>query len=198
MRRAAMSRYSCKQCVPSWHLVSDRLPRRFALSAGTLGCAVIIGCASTTATQDVARVAIFYGRVLTPGGAPVVGARVTVQHHAQYCGSGKGEVESTLTNNLGFYRANLTLLSSDDGCVRVVATAPGFAPDSATVSSVRFVPPPASDSTETTLVIRSLEASKITRPRNAHVAAGETYGDVPYRRVRWRRGSRYGRWSRSD
>lgn len=118
--------------------------------------AFFVGCASTTGTQEVPSVAILYGRVLNASGAPIAGAHVTVQHHAQYCGSGKGEMESTLTDSRGFYRASLTLLTSNDGCVRLVAMAPGFAPDSATISAVRWVPPPASDSTETTIVIRSL------------------------------------------
>jgi hypothetical protein len=145
-----MSPISCDQRGVMWASLVGALRSHCLLSA------LVLGCASATGTQDVPYVAIVYGRVRSSTGAPVTGARVKIQHHAEFCGSAKGEVETTQTNSLGIYRATLTLLTSNDGCVRLIVMAPGFAPDSATLSAARFVRPPASDSTEATIVMRSL------------------------------------------
>ena len=118
-----------------------------------IACAYVGACVGSTAVQDPPGAVILYGHVLNSSGSPVPGAQVTIQHHAGYCGSQRGEIESTVTNGVGLYRTTLTVLTSADGCVRFIANAPGYSPDSATNSNVRFLVPPALDSTETTIVL---------------------------------------------
>lgn len=122
-------------------------------SVPTVLFACVSACASSTGIQDAPGAVIVYGRVLNSSGSPVPGARVTIQHHADYCGSQKGEIESTMTNGVGVYRTTLTVLTSADGCVRFIATAQGYASDSATNYSVRYSVPPTLDSIETTIVL---------------------------------------------
>lgn len=116
-------------------------------------CAVA-GCRTGTIVEPLAYRVLLYGRVQTSAGAPIVGAALTIKNHPGVCGSGGVENEAAMTDGAGRYRKELSILSGSEGCVRIAVVAAGFAPDSATLTNVPFVQPPALDSVETNIVLR--------------------------------------------
>ena len=143
-----------KTILAARHRICCPFGRFLGIGLALLMVAVISACANTTAYEGRPRV-VLYGGVRSSAGVPVAGATVAIRHYASPCGSGIGEIAATTTNNAGRYREELTVFTSADGCVRINVTATGFAPDSATVTSVPFRQPPALDSVETNFVLVS-------------------------------------------
>ena len=115
--------------------------------------AVTSACANTTGNEGTFPQVVLYGSVRSSTGVPVAGATVVIGHHPSRCGAGAAEIPRTTTNSAGRYREPLTVFTSADGCVRIIVTAAGFAPDSVTLTSVPSRQPPALDSVETNFVL---------------------------------------------
>ncbi|MEP6590392.1 MAG: carboxypeptidase-like regulatory domain-containing protein [Gemmatimonadota bacterium] len=122
----------------------------------TLLAFAMAGCRTGVIVEDIGYAVILYGRVQTSGGAPLAGAMLTIKNHHGTCGSGGVENEAATTDADGRYRKSLTVMGGGEGCVRISVAASGFAPDSATLTNVPFVQPPALDSVETNILLREL------------------------------------------
>lgn len=132
-----------------------RRPGRMALwSTMIVATCALASCRTGTIVEPLAYRVLLFGRVQTSAGEPIAGAALTIKNHPRVCGSGGVENEAAVTDGTGRYRKELSILSGSEGCVRIVVAALGFAPDSATLTNVPFVQPPALDSLETNIVLR--------------------------------------------
>lgn len=74
------------------------------ISAALIGA--IVGCTSRGADIQAPSTfdAIVFGRVTGPGGEPIGGARVVLEHRPEGCTGSRNERENTATNAQGYYR----------------------------------------------------------------------------------------------
>jgi hypothetical protein len=124
--------------------------RRVAFGLG--GAWLLAGCAEAPAQPKPNHASTVYGRVTTPAGAPVQGARIFVVGDVNgRCPAAGGEyldlpADQALTDASGSYRASARVfLDVSSGCVHLdVMPPPGSALGSASVSGgpVRYGWPP--------------------------------------------------------
>jgi hypothetical protein len=129
---------------------------------GRAGVAALIGAALIGLTLacdrgDIVELnpsfVLVYGKVTSSTGVPIARAVVTIVHHPGACNAAGIENDSSTTDSLGSFRKTFPVVTSTDGCLRLVASAAGFRPDSVALLSVPFRLPPAVDSIQTNFVL---------------------------------------------
>jgi hypothetical protein len=113
------------------------------------------GCNSDPKGDLFAYHVVFVGTVKDTVGAPIGSAVLAFEHDTLDACTGTGrETQSGSTETNGTYRLDFTIVTSIGGCVRILAHAPGYLADSATLVSVPFLLAPATDSVRTDFVLR--------------------------------------------
>ena len=97
---------------------------------------------------------ILWGRVVDTAGAGIAGARVDLSYHPFLCSVAARGSAAVTTGSDGRYRAELTVVAEDEGCLRLRVQASGFMPDSATRLDGAFRRQPPLDSVQTNFTLR--------------------------------------------
>lgn len=97
---------------------------------------------------------ILYGRVLSHDGAAIPGARIDISYHPSACSVVARTRTSTTTADDGRYRTVFETPAGDVGCVKLQASASGFAPDSVSRANPPFRLSAPYDSAQTNFTLR--------------------------------------------